>query len=504
MKRFSKGSLFYSLVSGFVFGIFFRSFFDFGSPAILLGFLISAGVLILGFLFSKDKAKINTKIILTAIFILSFSFGVFRFHISDLNKGDPYLNQSLGQRVEVFGMIAVEPEIGEKNQKLIVRVNKIKILVTAEKFDKFEYGENIKLKGVLSKPENFTTSNGKVFDYVSYLRKDDIFYEANYPKIEVISKGDGNRLISFLYRIKNSFLEKISKEINEPESSLLGGILLGGKHAMNADLKNDFIKTGVIHIVALSGFNVTIVAEAVAGFFSLFFRRKISFYFGIFSIILFALMTGGGSTILRASIMAGLAFVARATGRTYDVTRALCLALLIMLIQNPWILVYDVSFQLSFLATIGIIYVTPHIEKYFKWAPKTFDLQNIFASTMATYLFVLPFVVYKMGTLSFVALPVNFIVLPFIPGLMLLGFLTSIFGFLNHFLALPFAYLSFFLLRGIILIAHFFAGLSFSSININYLPLVTVVTIYLFYIYLWFRPKAEKQSKPEPLENSPQ
>ncbi|MCH8329246.1 MAG: ComEC/Rec2 family competence protein [Nanoarchaeota archaeon] len=183
--------------------------------------------------------------------------------------------------------------------------------------------------------------------------------------------------------------------------------MLGTKQSLGEELKQDFIDTGIVHIVVLSGYNVTIVSDAIVGFFGYFLSGMVAFSLGLISIVFFAIMTGAGATIVRASIMAILVLIARRIGRTYEITRALLLAGLVMLIHNPWILVFDISFQLSFLATVGLIYLAPRFEKYVRFLPKFWDIRGIFAATIATQLFVLPFILYKMGTLSLVSPFVN-------------------------------------------------------------------------------------------------
>jgi competence protein ComEC len=274
----------------------------------------------------------------------------------------------------------------------------------------------------------------------------------------------------------------------------MGGLLLGGSGKFPDDLNDAFIRTGTIHIVALSGFNVTIVAEAIMSFFKTLLSQTWSISLGIVSIILFALMTGAGSTIIRASIMAILALIARATGRTYQATRALILAGVIMVLLNPLILFYDISFQLSFIATFGIIHLAPLLEKYFKWLPKILDLPSIASTTAAAYAFVLPFLLYKMGVLSVVALPVNILILPFIPATMFFGFIASLLGLTSSYIALPFSFVSHLLLVYELGIIKWFSSLSFAAINIGVFHLVYVILIYLIFLCLIFKREIYKNS----------
>jgi competence protein ComEC len=184
--------------------------------------------------------------------------------------------------------------------------------------------------------------------------------------------------------------------------------------------------------------------------------------------------------------MAVLVLIARATGRTYDIGRALVLAATIMVVINPTILLYDVSFQLSFIATFAVIYVSPRIEKHFQWVTKKFGLRDVFAVTVSAYIFVLPFILYKMGNLSLVALPANFLVLPFIPITMGLGFLTGFIGLFFPFLSLFIGFVSTLFLRYELGVIHLFSNLPFASFAIPNFPLMLTIIIYAYFVYKLF------------------
>jgi competence protein ComEC len=184
--------------------------------------------------------------------------------------------------------------------------------------------------------------------------------------------------------------------------------------------------------------------------------------------------------------MAVLALVARATGRNYDVARALVLAGVFMVLLNPFLLVFDVSFQLSFIATIAVIFLAPKIEKYFLWAPERFELRDIISVTTAAYIFVAPFILYKMGNLSLVALPANILILPFIPFTMMLGFITGFVGLIWYVFAIPFGYISYLFLHYELSVVSFFSNLPFASFSFPNFPLTLTLLIYTYFIYRLF------------------
>jgi competence protein ComEC len=198
-------------------------------------------------------------------------------------------------------------------------------------------------------------------------------------------------------------------------------------------------------------------------------------------------MTGGKATAIRAGFMAILMLFARATGRNYDTARALVIVAILMIFLNPFILAFDVSFQLSFMATLAVIFLSPKLEKYFLWLPSFFNLRDIASVTFSAYIFVMPFILYKMGNLSLVALPANVLIIPFIPISMLLGFLSGILGFLWHLLSIPFSFLAYLFLHYQLLIVKFFSQLPFASFTIPNFPLLITILIYIYFIYFLFK-----------------
>src|SRR3989344_3790075 len=356
--------IFYSICFGFVTGVLLRSFLFVNFYFAIFLAVIASVLIFFFFLISENKWGI-----VAGIFILAFCLGIFRFHIAD--KPVPEISGAeVAQKVSLSGEIIDAPDIRENNQKLLIEVGdgkeKIKILASVGFGEDFKYGDEINFSGKLGKPENFITDQGKDFDYINYLRKDGIYYVMNYVTAEIISRGNGNKIKSVLFSIKNKFLSKMNLVISGPESLLMGGLILGERSSFGEEMRQKFIDTGTIHIVALSGYNVTIVAEWIMEIFA-FLPRNFGFSAGIFGILLFVVMAGGQATAVRAGTMAVLALIARATGRNYDVARALILAGVVMVLFNPLILVYDVSFQLSVIATVAAIFFSPKVERYFLW-----------------------------------------------------------------------------------------------------------------------------------------
>ncbi len=479
-------------------GVLLHSFFNFSFEFSLLMFLIGIFILLLYFVLKNtlDVSKQRNEfapIFFISIALISLSFGILRFNIekaiSNPNTFDTHLNEDL----KIKALVVKEVEKDLDNAKVVALVKKIngksveksaKISVITKPFISLEYGDTILIEGEIQKPSNFKSENGREFDYVSYLAKDEIFYQSFYPDIEKISSGGGNFIKAELLSFKNKFLQKLKSLIPSPESDLLGGLLLGSKGPLGDKLQSDFRKTGLIHIVVLSGYNVTVVAQAITKGASFMFSPALAALFSVFSIICFAILTGAGATVVRASIMALLVILARATKRTYAITRALFLAGFLMIIYDPEILVFDPSFQLSFVAAFGLIMLSPYFEKLFNFLPNTLGFREVAGATISTQIFILPLILYMMGELSIVSVPVNLFVLVTIPITMLLGFLTGIFSFVSSLVALPFAYGAYLLLMYQLKIVEFFASFSFSAIKIDFFPFWFVIFLYLGYAFL--------------------
>ncbi|MBI2475786.1 MAG: ComEC family competence protein [Candidatus Taylorbacteria bacterium] len=487
---------------GFVLGILARSFFDFGF-AFGLFLLVVAGALYLSgniAPLSRPPRRTGQGRSLLPVFVFALALGMLRFDVSELHKNNPILDSHLNERVTLLGKVVDEPDERENSMRLTVALDSLvtgdkkftvaaRALVVSDLYPKFRYGDRLLFTGRLAKPKNFADPSGEIFDYRSYLAKEGVYYQITSPKIQPVAFGQGNFIMAKLFDLKQSFLERVSANLAEPQTSLLGGLLVGAKRSLGQKLLDDFRRAGVIHIVVLSGYNITIIAAFIERLFSRF-RRNLRLILASTGIILFAVMVGASATVVRATVMALLVILARATGRPYDITRALLLAGFLMVLQNPKILVFDSSFQLSFMSTLALIYVSPMLEKYFTFVTEKFSLRSVAVATLATQIFVLPMLLYKMGELSLVALPVNLLILSAIPATMLFGFLAGAVGFLSTALALPFALVAYGLLSYELQVVAFFSHLPFASVAVKDFPLWFVVFLYLFYfvIFLRFRP----------------
>ncbi len=429
-----------------------------------------------------------------SFFGVVFLASVFHWPLWPFHNHDPNFYSHLNEVVTIRGIIVDEPDQRENNTNLIILPTKIndksfstkeKLIARAPSYSTFQYGDEVEVRGKLELPEMIDSDNGRTFNYPEYLAKDNIYYLINRAEVKVISSGHGNIVKRNLFKIKHAFLSNLNELLPEPHSGFMGGLIIAGKKSLPADILAEFQRTGTLQIVVLSGYNITIVAEAMMKMFS-FLPSAGGLIAGAGSIILFSIMAGGASTIVRAAVMALISILGKATHRVYDAKRALFMAGFLMVLQNPKILTYDPSFQLSFMATLGLMVLSPFFEQRLLWIPEKFQLRAMASATLASQVFVTPIIFYQIGQVSLVSVPTNMLMLILVPTIMLIGFITGLVGFVSHLVAMPFAFISYFLLSYELFVLKFFANIPFALISIPF-PFWVLAGVYGFYVFIFFK-----------------
>src|SRR3989338_5013828 len=414
--------------------------------------------------------------------------GMLRF-ITYAIPDPPLPERFFGTDIEVVGRISEEPIDKEKSQQITLQTSFIElgdkrvefsetIRVTARRFPKMVYGARVRVVGSIEEPENFADD----FDYRAYLAKDRIRYVMVFP--DIVQDGESRWGVrSYLFWIKKKFADALYTALPEPHASFAAGLLLGERGSIPKELLEDFRRTGTTHIIALSGYNITIVADAALQALSWFgISFAASFWASSLAIILFAMLTGASASVVRASLMGILVLVARKEGRMYSMRNALLAAASLMVIENPMILRFDAAFQLSFLATVGLVYLSSAIdarlealkEKYIRRfggripeeraGKKKFFLREIFVSTLAAQILVLPLLIHLFGSVSIISPISNVLVLAAIPYAMFFSFLTGALGLVVGVLARIAAFPAWALLEYEMVIVRFFAGLPMAAV----------------------------------------
>ncbi len=477
---------FYLITLSFLLGVALATFFPLSLPEITV-------LIFFGFVFTLLWHRTLNKVeirgfLFIGVFIMTASLGALRVDFAEQSFSNSFLSDKVGSEISIEGIVVSEPDVRAKNTMLQIETERDSVLVSVDKYQKINYGDVVSVTGVLEKPESFTTDLGRTFNYPGYLKAKGIEYKISFAEVAVLGSGEGNLIVASLIKFKQSFMQNLEQVISEPAVALGEGLLLGVKQALGEELELAFRKTGIIHIVVLSGYNIMLVVIFVMFILGYFLPPKPRVIAGVMAITLFALLVGLSATVMRASIMASLLLVVQVTGRVYFVLRGLLLAGAIMVLINPHLLVYDVGFQLSFLATLGLILIAPGLESFLTRVPNFIGIRGFMIATLATQVAVLPLLLYQIGELSVVAVLVNVLVLPMVPVAMLLTFLTGLVGFVSLPLSSLVAVPTYFSLTYINSMALWFAGLPFAAYTVPVFPFYLVILAYtLLGYFIWRR-----------------
>jgi len=476
----SKSRVFFIFLISFIAGVFLRSFFEIGESLFFI--LLIVAISIFGIFYTDKKA------VLAVFVLLFFVFGAWRTD-EEVRK-----TQHLSYVKQIIEGRAIVEKVSESafGQNLIINFKKenISLLLQVPKYPEYFYGNELEVLCTAKAIENKDES----FDYRMYMAKDGILYSCENKKIQKISEEKGNIFLSGILKLRTLFENNIQKVIPEPEGALAKGLLFGGSSELSKEIQNDFSRTGMTHIVAVSGYNVTIIAEylIVIGIWLGMWRKK-AIWFALIGIVLFVIMSGLPSSAVRAGVMGGTLLWAMKNGRLSSSENAIIFAGAVMLFLNPLLLRWDIGFQLSFLATLGIVFSSPFWEKSFVKKHKALGISEVISMSISAQVFVLPIIAYNFHMTSLISLLANVFILPIIPLSMLLVFLVSIFGFIFAPVSLVFAWLAFVPLAYEINLIHILSGFPWASVSVNSLSVWWMVVYYLVLARgIYFIKKREK------------
>lgn len=474
------GAFLYTFASGVLGGIVFALLFSVGILFPLMCIAIGAVFAVAGVITKKPH------IFLIFILFAAVALGVLRTNLFLEAKLQENIKSFVGPSAEVVGVVVNDPERRATSLHATVEVatiNNVKahgvVLAILERDEPVAYGDTITLLGKLELPQPFQTDTGHMFDYAAYLDAKGVSVLMSHPSVAVVKKG-GWSMQKSLFDVKHYFERSIEQLLPEPDGSLLEGILLGERRGIPKELTEAFIASGLIHVVVLSGHNITIVSEGVFRALS-FLPRTFNFTLGGVFMILFAAMTGFGATTVRALLMAMVALLARYLHRSALALRSLAAAAAAMALWNPTSLLHDTSFMLSILATFGLITLAPWVEQYLGRVPsyKHFDVRSILATTIAVEIFVTPALLYFSGVLSIFALPANVLALPVVPFAMLFGFIAGLLGLLAPAAGLLPALVCDLFLKWMMLVANVTHSLPHSTAIVAQFPVWVLLAVYI-------------------------
>ncbi|MCL4405683.1 MAG: DNA internalization-related competence protein ComEC/Rec2 [Deltaproteobacteria bacterium] len=512
------------LLIAFIAGIFFSYLFKI--PALLIQVTLTATLSFILVTLMKSKR----------FFYPALLFSLFLLGIMEMNMYlHPHINKShinhyIGsEKVKVEGVICENPQVSPEKTELVVCVNRIlnngqytpvwgRVLLNVREPYTFHYGDSIRFHSRLRAPRNFANPGG--FDYERYLRFRGILVRGFINEtagIVVLRREIGNPLRIWLERFREFIRKTIRDTAPGTEGKIIQAMILGDQKEIPKEDREKFNRTGTTHIIAISGFNIGIVA--LFSFFVIRLLLKSSEYlllrwnmvlistlFAIILVILYTFIAGSGISVIRASVMVVLFMVAIMANRERDLYNILSLAAFFILIVNPYSL-FDISFQLSFVAVISLLFLTPRLVNLLPSSLITSDSPGLtrkewllkhlkkilrtmvlffFASLSAT-LGTLPLILFYFNRLSLVTLIANFLVVPIlgvmaIPLCLLIVFTAPI----SHYLTEIILYISMVLVKISLFLIERLASLPWSSVFVSTPTPLEIVVFYLLLISAGF------------------
>lgn len=398
----------------FLLGVFFISIFN-------QFLLIILAVLLASLYFLIFKKYAFATLVLFAI------VGAGYYQISDnIQKS---VAMPFDESTEFYGVVR-KLEQAPTHQKLVVSLESPyqgRIKVNVQRYPEFVYGDLVQIKGIIKKP--FPESE-------KYFAKDGIFGISNFPKIEKIKSGQGSAIMAGLLKFKNQIKGTFKSILPQEKAAFLSGITLGERESFSKELEEKMSISGTTHLVALSGYNISVIAWAVALIFGSFFSKTISFYGSVSVIVLFVLMTGAEASVVRAAIMGIIALLALQAERMYSLRNAIVITAFLMVVFNPKVLVFDLGFQLSFAALLGIVYLSPVVKSILRIRESGFlSWKQNALITFSAQAAVVPFLLGTFGVFSLTSFVANILILEAVPLTMGIGFVAGGLGFISNFLA---------------------------------------------------------------------
>lgn len=379
-------------------------------------------------------AYVGTRpVALGALLLVAAVLGMSRYHGTETASSVNPFSRYIGQDVTLRGWVASEPRRSERSTRVKFRAEAVlidtawqpvagQVWVTSPPWQTARYGMAWQVSGRL---ESLASVNSP--GYQRYLERLGAQALLSFPRIEFLPGERGMPHLRALFDVKARLLSVMEDILPQPHAALLQGILLGARAGIPAGLRQAFDLSGTTHLIAISGFNMTIVAIMLESVTRRLLGRR-ALWLSIAGVAVYTILVGANPAVVRAAVMAILLLLAATLGRDRDPWSALALAAVAMCAWDPNFL-WDVGFQLSVAATAGLLVLSEPLHARLRWLPQ--PLAAIVAPTLAAQLFVLPLLVYVFGRVSPFFLISNVLAMPLIPWIMLSGAVATAAGMLH-------------------------------------------------------------------------
>ncbi|MBI4280891.1 ComEC/Rec2 family competence protein [Candidatus Uhrbacteria bacterium] len=475
----SKSGLFLVALLVFIAGIAVASWLAFSEGLLKwLAVGLAAGLVSLIMVWKKPLARL---LLLGGAF---FVFGLIWFGFSEVRRFEP-VSALVGQTVGLEGVVISLPAAqGNRAQYLVSaerrweeggwRPFSPRILLSANRYPEFAYGDRLNFSCQLWQDDA---------DRIASRGAAARCWSPN--EVSVVGHGQGDPLMAQFFRLRAMFLDLIADRLPEPQAGLLAGLLVGERAGLGDDLVKAFRRTGTMHMVAISGFNVSLITFALFGWSGRYLGRKRAFWTTLFLLVGFVGLVGAGASVVRAALMGAVVLVGKYFGRTGSALRLLALAASLMLLVNPWLLRHDLGFDLSFLATLGLVVLAEPMAHLLPLVPEGFNLRRILAETSAATLATLPLTLTVFGSVSLIAPLANLAILLLVPWAMGIGTLAMLLS-AWPILGPALGWISWIILSAIIGFAEFLAGVPFAAVSIPYGSWISVIPLFIIGTLVWY------------------
>lgn len=435
-------------------GVYAGSLLSFPLP---LTFLLPVPILLfaaagLGFLTGRGRGRPLLPLLALAVAVLGMAR--FQNHAQGLGLDDLAGWRDAGV-VSLRGVVESEPDVGDVTARWVLQVAAVRspagqdweprgglVQVYSRWTPEVRYGDELLLEGKLQTPPELER-----FDYQEYLLRQGVHSIMRYPRIQILAAGKGNKALEVVYSLRKQLAASLQRALPEPQSSLAQGILLGMRGGIPEVVQEEFRRTGTTHILAISGHNLSVATLLLAGSgIWLFGRRHWAYLAGMLLAVWgYATLVGLAPSVMRAAIMTSFVLVGGYAGRQVFAPLALFFAAALMTAFDPYVL-WDIGFQLSFLAMAGIIFCVPPVEDAAgrllqPWLPLPGPLEYAgrfvgsgLAATLGATVATLPVLALNFYYVPLAAFPATLFALPALPGILIGAFATAVLG-LTGFLA---------------------------------------------------------------------
>lgn len=478
-----------TILIGAIIGIIYGLYLKIGMAltVTLLGLLL--------FLIQKDKKKLicflykRRKIIL--IFFISTIISIL-YTISVNNKYEKFYNK-IPENIRTIATVVGEAKETEYYYSYEIKINQKRFIMYVKKNnpEKLKYGMEIILEGKYIEPTE--DRNYKGFNYKEYLKTKKIYGSFKAEKISVIKENNVNFILRISNNTRNKVIEIAKKILPQQTSSLLIGILIGERQYISEDITENFSKSSLSHILAISGSHISYIIIGITFILTKSRTSKKGMYIiTILSLIFFIFITNFSPSVIRACIMGIIVLFAKIVYRKPDILTSISLSLLIILIDNPFA-IKDIGLQLSYLGTIGIVYLNKPIANFLEKYMKK-KIAKILAITISAQIMVLPVTVINFNNISTVFIISNIIAAPLTGGIILLGYANVLIGVISLDIAKIIAILTHSFVQLLIWTAELTAKIPYSSITTITPHLITVIYYYIFIYAIWRKKLVKKVS----------